>query len=77
MRLFALLLGAVLPAGSGSGAEGVLPPIDFPDLIAVQVTPEAGIIPWSRSVYGHSDLGVNRRRLLAWPAALDAALPVR
>jgi hypothetical protein len=32
---------------------------------------------WSRSVYGRSDLGVNRARLTAWLAALDAALPTR
>ena len=48
---------------------------NFPDLIAVQVTPECGLILWSRSVYGESDLGVNRKRLQAWLAALDAALP--
>jgi uncharacterized protein (DUF1499 family) len=151
MRLFVLLLGLVLPACSGSGAEGlpVPPPIDmsalvrpgtpntalaapagfrpepdivtrryavppqqlyaavrrialaqprtyahvayddrlqahfvarsavfnFPDLIAVQVTPESGLILWSRSVYGEGDFGVNRKRLQAWLAALDAALP--
>lgn len=48
---------------------------NFPDLIAVQVTPDSGLILWSRSIYGRSDLGVNRQRLLAWLAALDAALP--
>ena len=48
---------------------------NFPDLIAVQVTPESDLILWSRSVYGESDLGVNRKRLLAWLAALDTALP--
>ncbi len=48
---------------------------NFPDLIAVQVTANSGLILWSRSVYGHSDLGVNRKRLQAWLAALDAALP--
>ncbi len=47
---------------------------NFPDLIAVQVTPESGLILWSRSVYGRSDLGVNHQRLQAWLAALDAAL---
>ena len=153
MRLFALLLGLLLPGCSGDGAEGlpVPPPLDFaalvrpatpntalaapsgfqpqpdivtrrydlpprqlyeavrrvalaqprtyahtayderlqahfvarsavfnfPDLIAVQVTPDSGLILWSRSVYGHGDLGVNRKRLLAWLAALDAALPAR
>lgn len=48
---------------------------NFPDLIAVQVTPEGGLILWSRSVYGESDMGVNRKRVQAWLAALDAALP--
>jgi uncharacterized protein (DUF1499 family) len=41
----------------------------------VQVTPESGLILWSRSIYGRSDFGVNRARLAAWLAALDAALP--
>ena len=49
--------------------------LNYPDLIAVQVTPESGLILWSRSVYGRSDFGVNRARLAAWLAALDAALP--
>ena len=48
---------------------------NFPDLIAVQVTPDSGLILWSRSVYGEGDFGVNRKRLLAWLAAIDAALP--
>lgn len=48
---------------------------NFPDLIAVQVTPNSGLILWSRSVYGEFDLGVNRKRLQAWLAALDATLP--
>ena len=50
---------------------------NFPDLIAVQVTPDSGLVLWSRSVYGEGDLGVNRKRLLAWLAALDAALTAR
>ena len=49
--------------------------LNFPDLIAVQVTPESGLILWSRSVYGRSDFGVNRARLEAWLAALDGELP--
>lgn len=49
--------------------------LNYPDLIAVQVTPESGVILWSRSIYGRSDFGVNRARLAAWLAALDAALP--
>ena len=47
---------------------------NFPDLIAAQVS-EAGadhstLVLYSRSVYGYSDLGVNRRRLDGWLADL-------
>jgi len=49
--------------------------LNFPDLVAVQVTPDSGLILWSRSVYGRSDFGVNRARLEAWLAALDGELP--
>ena len=48
--------------------------LNYPDLITVQVTPESGLILWSRSIYGRSDFGVNQARLTAWLAALDAAL---
>lgn len=52
---------------------------NFPDLIMMQVCEEtpatSGLIVYSRSVYGHSDLGVNRRRVKAWLAALQAKLP--
>jgi uncharacterized protein (DUF1499 family) len=48
---------------------------NFPDLIAVQVKPAppdgAALVIWSRSVYGESDLGVNRKRVVAWLAALN------
>ncbi len=49
---------------------------NFPDLIAAQVS-EVGadrstLVLYSRSVYGYSDLGVNRRRLDDWLAALRA-----
>ena len=47
---------------------------NFPDLVAVQVTPDAMPALYSRSVHGRSDLGANRRRLVAWLTALDAAL---
>ena len=47
---------------------------NFPDLIAAQVNPDGTLVLWSRSVYGRSDLGVNRRRLKTWLAALDRAL---
>lgn len=48
--------------------------MNFPDLVTAQVTPESGLILWSRSVYGYSDLGANKARLAAWLGALDAAL---
>ena len=52
---------------------------NLPDLITVQVR-QAGadsseLIVYSRSVYGHSDLGVNRKRVEAWLAALRAKIP--
>jgi uncharacterized protein (DUF1499 family) len=51
---------------------------NFPDLITVQVAaaPPDGstLVLWSRSVYGESDLGVNRKRVAAWLSAVDAAL---
>jgi len=46
---------------------------NFPDLITAQVTPTdhgSALILWSRSVYGRSDLGVNRARLERWIAAI-------
>jgi hypothetical protein len=51
---------------------------NFPDLITLQVS-NAGpdhrdLILYSRSVYGHSDLGVNRKRVEAWLAALQTKL---
>lgn len=48
--------------------------LNFPDLIAVQVNPDSTLVLWSRSVYGRSDLGVNRRRLARWLGALDTTL---
>lgn len=51
---------------------------NFPDLIMAQVSPagrnEATLVLYSRSVYGYSDLGVNRNRLQAWLAALNRVL---
>lgn len=51
----------------------------FPDLVAVQVLPaataqQATLVIYSRSVYGHSDFGVNRKRVDRWLAALAAQL---
>ncbi len=55
--------------------------LNFPDLVTIQVLPDgaaqAHLILWSRSVYGRSDFGVNRRRVAAWLTALDAALARR
>jgi uncharacterized protein (DUF1499 family) len=48
--------------------------LNFPDLVTVQVNPDASLVLWSRSVYGQSDLGVNRRRLADWLAVLDRRL---
>jgi uncharacterized protein (DUF1499 family) len=52
---------------------------NFPDLITVQVEKDgpdsSGLIVYSRSVYGRSDFGVNRRRVEAWLAALQTKIP--
>ena len=49
--------------------------LNFPDLVMIQVNAlDAGqstVVIWSRSVYGHSDLGVNQARTKAWLAALQ------
>jgi hypothetical protein len=45
---------------------------NFPDLVAVQVNPDSTLIIWSRSVYGESDLGVNKKRIDEWLANIDA-----
>lgn len=48
---------------------------NFPDLVMAQVLPgpdksSARLVLWSRSVYGRSDFGVNRKRVRTWLAAL-------
>ncbi len=52
--------------------------LNFPDLITAAVSgPDDGpstLVLYSRSVYGHSDLGVNRARIDAWLPAIQAAL---
>ena len=71
------------PAGAkpiaGSVSEGWItyvhrtPLIGFPDYISVKaVAAEGGaaLIIWSRSRYGHSDLGVNKKRVDGWLAQL-------
>ena len=51
---------------------------NFPDLITVQVTARtpgtSDLVLWSRSIYGHSDLGVNGKRVQAWLDALNNKL---
>ena len=52
----------------------------FPDAISVRVEPEGAgsrLSIWSRSRFGKGDLGVNRRRVERWLAALDPALRAR
>ena len=52
---------------------------NFPDLIMVQVREDgpgrSDLIIYSRSVYGRSDLGVNRKRVETWLAALQNETP--
>jgi uncharacterized protein (DUF1499 family) len=56
------------------------PLMNFPDIVAAQIVPlpdGAGLHLYSRSLFGRSDLGTNRRRVERWLAALDAALGAR
>ena len=50
---------------------------NFPDQISAQATPDgpdrSTLILYSRSIYGYGDFGVNRKRVDAWLAALNAA----
>ena len=50
----------------------------FPDLISAQFLDEKGgkstLAVYSRSVYGHSDLGVNRARTMGWITELNSAI---
>ena len=53
---------------------------NFPDLVVVQVDRSGAdssfLIIYSRSVYGRSDFGVNRRRVDTWLAVLKAKIPL-
>ncbi len=54
--------------------------LNFPDIVVAEVTAGpagSGLFLYSRSLFGYSDFGVNRRRVEAWAAALDAALRQR
>ncbi|WP_298431002.1 DUF1499 domain-containing protein [uncultured Jannaschia sp.] len=66
---------------AGSAAEGWVTYLQrsammgFPDAVSVRIAPEGDgsrLTAWSRSRYGHSDLGVNKARLERWLAALEA-----
>lgn len=50
----------------------------FPDLISIQFLDVKGqrstLAVYSRSVYGRSDLGVNRARITAWLRELNASI---
>lgn len=52
---------------------------NFPDLVTVQVSsvePDASTLTiYSRSVYGYSDFGANRKRIDIWLAALSSLTP--
>lgn len=51
--------------------------MNFPDIIAGGIVPVeggSGLYLYSRSLFGYSDLGVNRKRVEAWIAAFKAAL---
>lgn len=54
----------------------------FPDYVSARAVlvdtpagPRASLVVYSRSVYGSSDLGVNRKRLRRWIGNLSAARP--
>ncbi|MEM8849669.1 MAG: DUF1499 domain-containing protein [Pseudomonadota bacterium] len=48
--------------------------VGYPDAVSVKVSPDgdgARVSVWSRSRFGHSDLGVNRARVERWLSALQ------
>ncbi|MBK1661572.1 DUF1499 domain-containing protein [Paracraurococcus ruber] len=53
------------------------PLMNWPDIVAAEIVPApggCGLFLFSRSLFGYSDLGANRKRVEAWLAALGAAL---
>jgi uncharacterized protein (DUF1499 family) len=51
--------------------------MNYPDIVVAEaavVEGGTGLWLYSRSLIGYSDLGVNRARVMAWLAALEAAL---
>lgn len=75
-RTFRLAVDRTGMAGSWVARSAVW---NFPDIITARVSPhgpqDSTLALYSRSLYGRSDFGVNRRRLQAWLAAVDASLP--
>ncbi|MBK5926067.1 DUF1499 domain-containing protein [Rhodobaculum claviforme] len=68
---------------AGSVEEGQLtyvtrtPLMGYPDYVSVRVFPTgagAGLAVFSRSRFGHSDLGTNRKRLEDWMREIEAAV---
>lgn len=57
------------------------PRLGFPDVVAAELADgpggRAALFLYSRSLFGWSDLGANRRRVEAWMQALDAAIRAR
>ncbi|MGR3464654.1 DUF1499 domain-containing protein [Limimaricola sp.] len=54
--------------------------IGFPDYTSVKAVPESGgaaLMIWARNRFGISDMGVNRKRVEAWMAALSERVPRR
>lgn len=52
----------------------------FPDIVTAELVPDpagAGLFLYSRSLFGWSDLGVNRRRVAAWLATFELLLRLR
>jgi uncharacterized protein (DUF1499 family) len=50
---------------------------NFPDLITAEITADGNgtrLILWSRSVYGRSDFGQNRKRLARWITTIEGVL---
>jgi uncharacterized protein (DUF1499 family) len=58
--------------------EAKTPVLQFPDTITVWFIPvsltRSTLAIYSRSHYGHSDLGANKKRIDAWLDELDAAV---
>lgn len=69
---------AVEPATLRAGWVARSLVLNFPDIIWAEVRPagpdSSELVLYSRSVYGRSDFGVNRQRLVTWLAAVARAV---